>query len=158
MKLIQVKKAYEKGTLPIALNTAYKWSSLKKYPKLLLALLDNRQREPQKKAKDKKGNKRKPKFTNEHCLIATYGVLEKIYYIPRSSIKRAFNKLIKKGFIEISHQGGTCDHDKSTYKLLDDYLYWNPKTKKLPFQVKEPKPDSIHRGYQGKKLGATEKR
>jgi hypothetical protein len=36
MKLIQVKKAYEKGILPIALNTAYKWSSLKKYPKLLL--------------------------------------------------------------------------------------------------------------------------
>ena len=36
MKLIEIKKADKDGTLPIALNTAYKWRSLSKYPKLLV--------------------------------------------------------------------------------------------------------------------------
>ena len=36
MNLIEVKKADKQGSLPIALNTAYKWSSLKKYPRLLI--------------------------------------------------------------------------------------------------------------------------
>ncbi len=36
MKLIPVKQAHKKGTLPISLATAYTWHSLKKYPSLLV--------------------------------------------------------------------------------------------------------------------------
>ena len=36
MNLLEVKPAHQKGELPIALNTAYKWSSEKKYPRLLV--------------------------------------------------------------------------------------------------------------------------
>ncbi len=67
--------------------------------KILIALLDNRQREPQSKAKDKKGNKRKPKFINLNSLEIPYGTLEKVYKINRSSIPKAIDEILAKGFI-----------------------------------------------------------
>ena len=36
--------------------------------KVVIALLDNRQRESKTQARDKKGNPRKPKFINLNCL------------------------------------------------------------------------------------------
>ncbi len=36
MNLISVKKATQKGELPISINTAYKWHSTKRYPALLI--------------------------------------------------------------------------------------------------------------------------
>ena len=36
MNLLELKKSAREGKLPVNLNTAYKWHSLKKYPKLIV--------------------------------------------------------------------------------------------------------------------------
>jgi len=118
--------------------------------KVLIALLDNRQRESQAMAKGKKGNKRKPKFINLDCLVIPYGTLEKVYKIPRSSIPPAIDELLAKGFVKIGHHGGAFKHDKSKYAWSDNYLLWRPGAK--PF---ETRPKRERHGYQGRKLGAT---
>lgn len=38
MKLLEVKKASDRGELPIKLTTAYKWHSMLKHPNLLFKL------------------------------------------------------------------------------------------------------------------------
>jgi len=118
--------------------------------KVLIALLDNRQREPYGKAKDRKGNKRKRKFINLDCLEIPYGTLEKVYNIPRSSIPGAIDELLAKGFTKISYHGGACKHDKNQYAWSDNYLLWTPHT--APFEVR---PKRERRGYQGRRLGTT---
>jgi hypothetical protein len=118
--------------------------------KILIALLDNRQREKPSEAKDKKGNKRKPQFINLGRLEVPYGTLEKVYNINRSSIPRAIDELLAKGFINISHHGGACKHDKTRYALSDNYLLWTPRIK--PFEVR---PKREKHGYQGRRIGAT---
>lgn len=118
--------------------------------KVLFALLDNRQREPERKAKDKKGNKRKPKFSNLDRLEIPYGTLVKVYKISRSNIPAAIDELLAKGFIKISYHGGACKHDKSTYALSDNYLLWTKHSE--PFEVR---PRRERHGYQGRRLGAT---
>jgi len=94
--------------------------------KVLIALMDNRQREKPSEAKDKKGRKRKPKFINLDRLEVPYGTLEKVYKINRSSIPSAFDELLAKGFIKISYHGGAYKHDKNKYAWSDDYLLWTP--------------------------------
>jgi hypothetical protein len=118
--------------------------------KILIALLDNRQREPQSKAKDRKGNKRKPRFINLDSLEIPYGTLEKVYKINRSSIPRAIDELLAKGFIKISYHGGAYKHDKSKYCWSDNFLFWTPNT--VPFEVR---PKRERHGYQGRRIGAT---
>ncbi len=118
--------------------------------KILLALLNNRKREPQREAKDKKGRKRKPRFINLDCLEIPYGTLEKVYKINRSSIPNAIDELLAKGFIKISYHGGACKHDKSKYEWSDNYLFWTPHT--APFEIR---PRRERHGYQGKRIGAT---
>jgi len=118
--------------------------------KILFALLDNRQREPRKNARDKKNNKRKPKFTNLNSLEIPYGTLEKVYKISRGKIPPAIDELLSKGFIKISYHGGACKHDKSLYALSNNYLLWTKGT--APFEVR---PRRERHGYQGRKLGAT---
>ena len=120
--------------------------------KVLIALLDNRQQEPKGKAKDKKGNKRKPKFINLDRLEIPYGTLEKVYKISRSNIPSAFDELLAKGFIKISYHGGACKHDKSTYAWSNNYLLWTKDT--APFEVRMRRE---RHGYQGRRLGATAK-
>ena len=120
--------------------------------KIVIALLDNRNRERPSEAKDKKGNKRKPKFTNLDRLEIPYGTLEKKYKIGHSSIPSAIDELLAKGFIEISYHGGRYKHDKSRYSWSDNYLLWNKDTE--PFAVR---PRGEKRGYQGKMLGAVKK-
>ncbi len=117
---------------------------------VVIALLDNRQREKPSEAKDRKGNKRKPIFTNLDCLEVPYGTLEKVYKINRSSIPSAFDELLAKGFIKISYHGGACKHDKNKYALSDDYLLWTPES--APFEVR---PKREKHGYQGRRIGAT---
>jgi len=104
--------------------------------KVLIALLDNRQREKPSDAKDKKGNKRKPKFINLDRLEVPYGTLEKVYIINRSSIPAAFDELLAKGFIKISYHGGAYKHDKNKYAF-------------------EVRPKREKHGYQGRRIGAT---
>ncbi len=118
--------------------------------KVLIALLDNRQREKSSMAKDKKGNKRKPQFINLDRLEIPYGTLEKVYKINRSSIPRAIDELLAKGFIEISYHGGACRHDKSQYALSDKYLLWTAGAS--PFATRQRREKH---GYQGRRLGAT---
>ena len=120
--------------------------------KVLIALLDNRQREKSSMAKDKKGNSRKPKFINLDRLEIPYGTLEKVYKIPRSSIPRAIDELLAKGFVKISYHGGACRHDKSQYAWSDDYLLWTPGSR--PFASR---PRREKHGYQGRRLGAINK-
>jgi hypothetical protein len=119
--------------------------------KVLIALLDNRRREPGSKAGGKKGNKRKPQFINLDSLKIPYGTLEKVYQINRSSIPSAIDELLAKGFIEISYHGGACRHDKTRYALSDNYLLWTPGAG--PFAIR---PKREKHGYQGRRLGATQ--
>jgi hypothetical protein len=118
--------------------------------KVLLAILDNRKREPKSNAKDKKGNKRNPRFINLNSLEIPYGTLEKKYKISRSNIPAAIDELLAKGFIKISYHGGACKHDKSKYTWSDNYLFWTKHT--APF---ETRPERERHGYQGRKLGVT---
>jgi len=112
--------------------------------KVLIALLDNRQREKPSEAKDKKKNKRKTKFINLDRLEGLYGTLEKVYNINRSSIPAAFDELLASGFIRISYHGGAYKHDKNRYAWSDDYLLWTPDAS--PFGVR---PKREKHGYQG---------
>jgi hypothetical protein len=118
--------------------------------KILIALLDNRMRETPRQAKDKKGNKRKPRFINLDSLEIPYGTLEKVYKINRSSIPKAIDELLAKGFIKISYHGGACKHDKSKYAWSDNYLLWRPGAERFEIRPKREK-----HGYQGKRVGAT---
>jgi len=118
--------------------------------KVLIALLDNRKREAPRQAKDRKGNKRKPRFTNLSHLIIPYGVLEKVYKINRSSIPAAIDELLAKGFVRIRHHGGACQHDKNIYELTDEYLIWQPGVKPFSKRVKRER-----HGYQGRRVGVT---
>ena len=117
--------------------------------RVLIALLDNRQRETPKQAKDRKGRKRKQQFINLDRLEIPYGTLEKVYKINRSSIPSAIDELLAKGFIKISHHGGRYKHDKSKYEWSNNYLLWRPGTQ--PF---ETRPKREKHGYQGRSLGA----
>jgi hypothetical protein len=118
--------------------------------KVLIALLDSRQREKPSEAKEKKGNKRKPRFVNLDCLEMPYGTLEKVYKINRSSIPAAYDELLAKGFLKISYHGGACKHDKNKYAWSDNYLLWTPKSKSFEIRPKREK-----HGYQGRRIGAT---
>jgi hypothetical protein len=118
--------------------------------KVLIALLDNRERELPRKAKDRKGTERKRGFINLDRLEIPYGVLEKVYKINRSSIPAAIDDLLAKGFIKIVHQGGAYNHDKSIYAWSDNYLIWEPGMK--PFAER---PKRERHGYQGRRIGAT---
>ena len=118
--------------------------------KILIAILDNRRKEPKGKAKDKKGVKRKPRFINLESLVIPYGTLEKVYKISRSNIPAAIDELLAKGFIRISYHGGACKHDMSKYALSDNYLFWTKTT--APF---ETRPKRERHGYQGRRLGVT---
>ena len=115
--------------------------------RVLIAFLDKRMREKKGEARDKKGNKRKPKFINLDRIYLTYGELEKKYGINPQSVTRAIDELLAKGFIEIRHQGGAYKHDKTRYALVDKWMLWNKDS--TPFSVRQK--DSVHRGYQGNK-------
>jgi hypothetical protein len=115
--------------------------------KVLIALLDSRQREKPSEARTKKGEKRKPKFVNLDCLEVPYGTLEKVYKIPVRRIPDAIDELLAKGFIRITYRGGAIKHDKSKYALVNDYLLWRPES--APFATR---PKRERKGYQGRNL------
>lgn len=46
--------------------------------------------------------------------------------MSRSSITRGINDLLEKGFIEIVHQGGAFQRDKSIYAVIDAWALWKP--------------------------------
>jgi hypothetical protein len=115
--------------------------------RVLIAFLDKRMRERKSVAKDKKGTPRPPEFVNLDRITLTYGELEKKYWIKPQSATRAIDELLAKGFIEIKHQGGAYNHDKSVYALVDKWMLWKKDSE--PFSVRRK--DPVRRGYQGKK-------
>ena len=117
--------------------------------KVLIAILDGRQRESKSQTKDKKGNQRKPKFINLDRLIVPYGLSEKTYKIPRGRISAAFDQLLAKGFIKIVYHGGRSKHDKNVYAWSNNFLLWSPEA--TPFEVR---PKREKHGYQGRATGA----
>jgi hypothetical protein len=137
-------------TRELYLSDAY-LSLSKNGMKVLVAILDNRMRETQGKAKDKKGAKRKPKFINLDRLEIPYKTLEKKFKIPCGSIPRAIDDVLAKGFVTISHQGGAYKHDKNLYAWSDNYLFWKKGT------VFAERKKDVKRGFQGKNLGAVAK-
>jgi hypothetical protein len=117
--------------------------------KVVIAVLDSRQRESKDKAKDKKGRPRRPRFTNLNRLIVPYGLIEKTYKVPRGRIPAAFDELLAKGFLKIAYHGGRSKHDTNRYSWSDNYLLWTPDA--APFEVR---PKREKHGYQGRALGA----
>jgi DNA-binding MarR family transcriptional regulator len=112
--------------------------------RLLLALLDNRKLAPQKKGKPGKGDS---KFSNLNSLTATYKQLHNEYDMPSAVITRAIDDLLAKGFVEIVHHGGTYKKDKTIFKLINKYLFWNKST------VFATRKYDIKRGFQGQMKG-----
>ena len=86
--------------------------------KLLILFFDKRMRESRTQAKDKKGIKRVPKFINLDNIAMPYAEIEKKYGIKRQTITRAIDDLLAKGFIEIRHHGGCCQHDKTIWSII----------------------------------------
>ncbi len=74
----------------------------------------------------------------------TYKELE-AYGISQGTATRAFDELLAKGFIDIAHQGGAFDKDKSLYSLVDDFRGWRPGDPPIRTRPK----DVVRRGYQG---------
>ena len=119
--------------------------------KILNFLLDKRQTESKKGASKRSHGKRLPQFINAENISLPYSELEKKYGIKRQTTARAFDELLEKGFIEIRHHGGMCQHDKTAYAVppaVDKWQQWKPGMK--PFASRQR---DVRRGYQGKKTG-----
>jgi hypothetical protein len=107
--------------------------------KVLMALYEVRQIE---RKKDKKSVEQ-VSIVNNGKLKVSYTRFETRFKIPRSSIPRAIDQLLARGFIEITHRGGAFQHDPSTYKLIQEYLSWQPGQ-----IIRTREKDVIKRGYQ----------
>lgn len=66
----------------------------------------------------------------------------------REQIRRAFKVLIQRGFIEVVHQGGAYQKDKTIYKYSEKWRLWQP-DRDYPLKKSDAK-----RGYQAQGLGA----
>jgi hypothetical protein len=90
--------------------------------------------------------------TDDNKFNLTYAEL-KARGISNTRATRGFSELLAKGFIEIAHQGGAYDKDKSQYSLTetDDYLRWRIGHK----PIRERSPDIVNRGFQKKKKKPT---
>jgi len=97
------------------------------------------------------GKHRKYVRTDDNKISLTYKELES-RGISQQRATRAFDELLAKGFISIANPGGLYDRDKALYALEDDYRMWRPG---VP-PIRERQRD-VKRGYQGKRLGATDR-
>jgi hypothetical protein len=94
--------------------------------------------------KDRKGSKSR-QCLNCKALTLTYKELE-ARGISQQRATRCIDELLAKGFIEIIHQGGCYDKDKTVFGLVDDYLRWRPGH--IPMRARERR--DVLRGFQGK--------
>ncbi len=102
-----------------------------------------------KKPKDRKASRGLPIRTDDNRFTLTYKEAEQTYGFKSGVTARAFDKLLKVGFIKVVHPGGACNKDKATYALVDDWKKW----RKGDPAVRERSKD-CKRGYQGKPVGA----
>lgn len=117
----------------------------------LLAFLDARKQNPAFKKDTKKGF-RSHRFIDLDKITVTYNEFKEIYGIPVQSVPRAIDELLAKGFIEIKHQGGAGEHDKSVYALIEEYRRWEAG------KVFRERTRDVRRGYQGRKVGVMDPR
>ncbi|WP_054032504.1 hypothetical protein [Desulfatitalea tepidiphila] len=116
---------------------------------VLLALLDARQINPAFKKSLKQGF-RADRYVDLDRIKMPYTKLEGVFGLARTSIPRAIDELLAKGFIEIKHAGGTGEHDMTIYALVEDYLGW---TEHKIFRQRQR---DIRRGYQGTRNAGTD--
>lgn len=115
---------------------------------LLIALLNARKYE---KYKDRK-TKRTSHVLDGTNIEMPYVTLKEVWGLNQQQVSIAIDNLLAKGFIEIVHRGGLGEHDRARYSLIDDYLWWTPKTP--PIRCRER---DVRRGYQGRRIGASAK-
>mgnify|MGYP001186320733 CR=1 FL=1 len=116
--------------------------------KLLLAVLDARIQNPNYKKHKAKGH-RADRFINTRELKASYDHLKKHFGMNVSAVARGKDELLAKGFISIVHPGGSGKHDPAIFALEDDFKTWKPG------MIIRERPHDVHRGFQGRLLGAT---
>ena len=131
-------------------SDAYK-SLGKNARQFVLALLDARQVNPSYKKMVKKGV-RADRYTNTNRIEMPYTTLTKVWGIPGSSIPKALDDAMARGFVDIAKHGGNGEHDKALYALKEDYINWEPD------QVIFKRQNDVKRGFQGKLLGAAANR
>ena len=56
--------------------------------------------------------------------------------------------MIQRGFLEIVHQGGAFQRDKTLYKYSENWRIWQP-GRDFPIKTND-----VHRGFQAQGLGA----
>lgn len=117
--------------------------------KLLIALMDARMRDKSGNNARKPGKRSKVRFTNLDRIQMPYSVLRETYSMNDDGIARAKDELLAKGFISLTREGGTGQHDTALFALIDDYQHW---TKGIVFRTRRR---DVRRGYQGKRLGAS---
>ena len=99
--------------------------------------------------KDKKGN-RNYERTDDKRFTLSYAELEKPpFNFSQGRITLGKDELLAKGFIAIVNPGGAYEKDKTIVKLVDDYRNWKPDDPPIRTRDRD-----VHRGYQGKGLGA----
>jgi len=97
------------------------------------------------KSPGKKGGGKSMVRTDGNRLTLTYAELES-KGILQTRATRGFDELLAKGFIEIVHQGGAFDKDKTVYALTMDYINWRVGHPAIRVRVRD-----IRRGYQKRK-------
>ena len=111
-------------------------------PQVLMLFLSKRRFE-------KQGRKGKERWvcTNLSEIEFTYMEAAKKYGISNPRFTRAIDDLVRKGFLEIVHQGGGYRHDKTVYALSDRWEKYGTGD----FQQCERPRDPVQRGYRKSK-------
>jgi hypothetical protein len=107
-------------------------------PQLLLLFYGRRKME-------RVGRKGKKKWvcTNSSEIEFTYSEAKNRFGITDSRFTRGIDGLIEKGFIDIEHYGGCCQHEKTIYSISDRWKkYGHP-----DFEKSERQKDLVQRGY-----------
>ena len=103
---------------------------------LLIVILGKRRFETISSAK-----RNKRICTNSDNITFTYKEAESLG-ISKPAFTRALDELLAKGFLEIVHQGGACQGDKTIFKLSDKWRLWRP-----GIVFSERKKEPVSRGF-----------
>jgi hypothetical protein len=75
----------------------------------------------------KKGSK-EYQCVNSESITFTYVEAEKKHGFTKPRFLRAIDELLAKGFIEVKHQGGGYQQDKTIFALSTRWQFWSPGT------------------------------
>ncbi len=137
---LALSKAYltlgQKGSAPVTAGCS---------AQMLMLLLLKREF---KKVKSQKSNSKSLQRVDDNLFKLSYKELAN-RGISQTRATRGFDELLAKGFIEIMNPGGLYVKDSALYALCNDYLNWKPGDP--PKRVRKR---DVHRGFQGKEVGA----